>query len=360
MRQFAAILWTLLRHLCFGGGLLAVLFLWPTPSVRAPGILNEANRAANYCTARLFVRGFETISTANGTSKILHLRRKDILVFSYESPKYCYHADSLTFRKDDFFSTGLKVLALFALFLFFYTPQRWTCHSRVLSFAVYGASFLALFALRAVAYGLAAHFFHAATIICFADPIVRILLLLAALLAAMGVLRQKAASSPGEYPLHFRYGLILALVPCLFVGCTGDISNNNVTIVVGGTGDSWIVLLLGAGMMLWPHVRDWRRRRKVEEKEVKPPKSARSGFTQRQIAKWFQKTEREVKRWESGTATPPNGYTKELRLSGDFERIQVVLKAYWDVKRSQGGDAYSSKMILRGLSDEETYKRRQR
>ena len=360
MRQLLASPWALFRHLCFGCGLLAVLFLWPTTPAKSPGILNKSNSAANFCSARLFIKGYEAISTANGTSKVKHLRRKDILVISYESPKYHYHITSLTFRQDDFFFTGLEVFVLFALFLFVYIPQSWTCRSRILSFAVCCASFLALFALRAVAYGLAAHFFRAATIIWFADPIVRVLLLLAALLAAMGVLRQKAASSPGEYPLHFRYGLILALVPCLFVGCTGDISNNNVTIVVGGTGDSWIILLLGVGMMLWPHVRDWTTRRKVEEKDVKPPKSARSGFTQRQIAKWFQKTEREVKRWESGAATPPNGYTKELRLSGDFERLQVVLKAYWDVKRSQGGDVYSSKMILRGLTDEESYKRRQR
>ena len=360
MRQLLASPWALFRHLCFGCGLLAVLFLWPTTPAKSPSILNESNRAANFCSARLFIKGYEAISTANGTSKVKHLRRKDILIISYESPKYCYHADSLTFRKDDFFSTGLKVLALLALFLFAYTPQRWTCHSRFLSFAVGCASFLAFFALRAVAYGLAAHFFRAATIIWFADPIVRVLLLLAALIIALGVLKVKEGATPKASPTHFRYGLLLSLVPCLLVGCSGNISNNNVTIVVGGTGDSWIILLLGVGMMLWPHIRDSRTRRKAEEKDVKPPKSARTGFTQRQIAKWFQVTEREVKRWESGAATPPNGFSKELRLSGDFERLQVVLKAYWDVKRSQGGDAYSSKMILRGLSDEEAYRRRQR
>ena len=360
MRQLLASPWALFRHLCFGCGLLAVLFLWPTTPAKSPSILNESNRAANFCSAQLFIKGYEAISTANGTSKVKHLRRKDILIISYESPQYHYHITSLTFRQDNFLSTGLKVLLLFALFLLVYTPRRYTRHSRVLSFAVYCACFLSLFALRAVAYGLAAHFFRTATIIWFADPIVRALLLLAGLLIALGVLRPSAASSPGEYPSKFRYELLLALLPCLLAGCTGDISNNNVTIVVGGNGDSWVVLLLGVGMMLWPHVRDWTTRRKVEEKDVKQTKSARTGFTQRQIAKWFLVTVREVKRWDSGEATPPNGYSKELRLSGDFERLQVVLKAYWDVKRSQGGDAYSSKMILRGLSDEEAYRRRQR
>lgn len=360
MRQFLVSHWTLLRHLCFGVGLLSVLFLWPTTPAQSPSVLRQANEVANFCSSHLFIKGYEAISTANGTSKVKHLRRKDILVISYESPKYHYHITSLTFRQDDFFSTWLKVLVLFALFLLVYAPQRCTRQSKVLSFAIYCASFLALFVLRAVAYGIAAHFFQTATIIWFADPIVRALLLLAAVLVAMGVLRQRAYSSPGEYPSHFRYELLLALLPCLLAGCKGSFSNNNVTIVVGGNGDSWAVLLLGLGMMLWPHVRDWRTRRKAEEKDVKPPKSARTGFTQHQIAKWFQVTEREVKRWESGEATPPNGYSKELRLSGDFERLQVVLKAYWDVKRSQGGDVYSSKMILRGLSDEEAYKRRQK
>lgn len=360
MRQLPATCWTLLRLICFGVGLLAVLFLWPASSDRSPGILNESNKTANFCSTRLFIRGYEAISTANGTSKVKHLRRKDILVISYESPQYHYHITSLTFRQDDFFFTGLEVFVLFALFLFVYIPQSWTCRSRILSFAVCCASFLALFALRAVAYGLAAHFFRPTTIIWSADPIVRALLLLTSLLTAMGVLKQKVASPPGEHPLHFRYELLLALLPCFLVGCKDSFSNNNVTITVGGNGDNWAVLILGLGMMLWPHVRDWRTRRKVKEKDVKPPKSARTGFTQRQIAKWFQVTVREVKRWESGTATPPNGYSKDLRLSGDFERLQVVLKAYWDVKRSQGGDAYSSKMILRELSEEEAYKRRQR
>lgn len=360
MKQFLASRWTIFRHLCFGVGLLVVLFAWPNAPVKSPGILGEACRTANFCTPRLFIKGYEAISTANGTSKVKHLKRKDVLVISYESPQYVYHITSLTFRQDDFLSSGLKVLVLFALFLLVYTPQRYTRHSRVLSFAVYCASFLALFALRAVAYGLAAHFIKTATLIWFADPIVRAFLLIAAILAAMGVLRQSAASSPGEHPSHFRYELLLALLPCLLVGCSGDISNNNVTIVVGGNGDSWAVLLLGLGMMLWPHVRDWRTSRKDEDKSDKPPKSPRTGFTQSKIAKLFLVTEREVKRWESGAATPPNGYSKELRLSGDFERLQVVLKAYWDVKQSQGGDVYASKMILRGLSDEEAYKRRLR
>ena len=35
-----------------------------------------------------------------------------------------------------------------------------------------------------------------------------------------------------------------------------------------------------------------------------------------------------------------------------------VLKAYWDLKQSQGGDVYSAKMVLHGLSDEAMHQKR--
>ena len=50
------------------GGLLAVLFLWPTSPAKSPGILNKSNNAANFCSARLFIKGYGAISTANGTT----------------------------------------------------------------------------------------------------------------------------------------------------------------------------------------------------------------------------------------------------------------------------------------------------
>ncbi len=71
MRQFLASHWTLLRHLCFGVGLLSVLFLWPTTPAQSPSVLRQANEVANFCSSRLFIKGYEAISTANDTSKVV-------------------------------------------------------------------------------------------------------------------------------------------------------------------------------------------------------------------------------------------------------------------------------------------------
>lgn len=88
----------------------------------------------------------------------------------------------------------------------------------------------------------------------------------------------------------------------------------------------------------------------------RPTKASRTGFTQKQISKWFQVSEKEVSRWENGEATPPIGYSIALRLSGDWDQLEVVLKTYWDLKRSQGRDAYNSGKLVHTDSAEFIHK----
>lgn len=78
----------------------------------------------------------------------------------------------------------------------------------------------------------------------------------------------------------------------------------------------------------------------------RPSKASRTGFTQKQISKWFQVSEKEVSRWDNGEVAAPLGYSLAFRQSGDWEQLEVVLKAYWDLKRSQGSDAFNSGKLI--------------
>lgn len=91
-----------------------------------------------------------------------------------------------------------------------------------------------------------------------------------------------------------------------------------------------------------------------------PRKSSRKGFTQKQIAKWFLVSEREVSRWETGSSTPPIGYSVEMRMSGDWNLIENVLKNHIELKRSQTCDAFGSGKVIRGMSEEEIYRKRRK
>lgn len=78
----------------------------------------------------------------------------------------------------------------------------------------------------------------------------------------------------------------------------------------------------------------------------RPSKASRTGFTQKQISKWFQVSEKEVSRWDNSEVTPPIGYSLALRLSGDWDQMEQTLKTYWDLKRSQGRDAFNSGKLI--------------
>lgn len=370
MQRYSTVLKAILRHLCFFVGMSAVFFLWPDVPDKSPGILRQANGFANDCSSRLFVCGFKYCPVAGVPSKIERLKRKDILVVTREQPENVYHSDSLTFRHDNLFLVGLKFFALFGLFLLVYAPGRCTSLLGVFDLAVCGGGFLSLFLLRAVAYGMAMHFFSAASIISGADPVVRRVLLSFDSLCAVAILLRTDGKAAEESHRQARSALLLFLAMCALAGCHGDFSNCNVTLIkVGGTGEDGMVLFLGIGMMLGVLAREIAtlgRGRAKDEARIEPAGDGRgrpsgrtrSGFTQKQVAKWFLVTVREVKRWESGEASPPKGYSKELRMSGDWKRMETVLTDYWDLKRSQGADVYSAKMVLHGLSDEESYRKR--
>ena len=89
----------------------------------------------------------------------------------------------------------------------------------------------------------------------------------------------------------------------------------------------------------------------------RPSKASRTGFTQKQISKWFQVSEKEVSRWDNNEVTPPIGYSLAFRMSGDWDRLETILKAYWDLKRSRNADAYNSRKLIHTDSAEFIYRK---
>lgn len=89
-----------------------------------------------------------------------------------------------------------------------------------------------------------------------------------------------------------------------------------------------------------------------------PYKAARTGFPQSKIARWFKVSVSEVYRWDNGLVTPPPGYSLELRLSGDWDRLEVVLKNFWKLKSLRTGDVYNSKMLIHTDNPEFIHKHR--
>ena len=77
-------------------------------------------------------------------------------------------------------------------------------------------------------------------------------------------------------------------------------------------------------------------------------------------AEWFLVSEREVSRWETGSSTPPIGYSVEMRMSGDWNLIENVLKNHIELKRSQTCDVFGSGKVIRGMSEEEIYRKRRK
>lgn len=77
-----------------------------------------------------------------------------------------------------------------------------------------------------------------------------------------------------------------------------------------------------------------------------PFKAARTGFPQEKVAKWFKVSTMQVHRWETGATTPPPGYSLALRLSGNWDEMETVLKTYWDLKSLKTGDVYNSGRLI--------------
>lgn len=77
-----------------------------------------------------------------------------------------------------------------------------------------------------------------------------------------------------------------------------------------------------------------------------PFKAARTGFPQRKVANWFKVSEKEISRWDNNQSTPPPGYSLALRMSGNWDEMETVLKTYWSLKNLKSGDAYNTGRLI--------------
>ncbi len=77
-----------------------------------------------------------------------------------------------------------------------------------------------------------------------------------------------------------------------------------------------------------------------------PFKAARTGFPQHKVANWFKVSPMQVYRWENNIQPPPAGYSLALRLSGNWDEMETVLRNYWNLKSLKKGDAYNTGKII--------------
>ena len=134
--------------------------------------------------------------------------------------------------------------------------------------------------------------------------------------------------------------LIVALD--VLVGGNGNLSNNTITINVGGGCGDVLPYLAILVMVAWSTVRNFRGRKKADAGELprvrvesveegavgeivkglvphlggRPRKGRQPAFTQKAVAVLCGKDVNTVARWESGAIKPPLDYTAELRMKG--------------------------------------------
>lgn len=365
MTGFRPILGLVLRYLCLVA--LLLVFLWKFPPAGKDYSKTEwsLTEPVRHLTAALVAGSFGAFDDPDIRVELVE---NDTLRFTTRrtllgGPK----VEHLTFRYDNFCNIAWRLLVILLLWTLVCPPFVPTTRVRkVLSVPAAALAFCVFFLFRCFTYGFLAHIYGVCTIGGTVDPVFRALMCYVIPMTAAVVQSRGRGPAPVRPAPQAVKALLLLAALCLVGGCRDLFSNNRISISIGGETSSFYIAVASfvLGSFCANLVRELRHGTSAPREPAKPsaapPRAERRGFTQRQIAKWFQVTEREVKRWDAGEASPPPGYTPELRKSGDWTRMEVVLKAYWDLKRSQGGDAWSSKRIVHGLSDEAAYRMRPR
>ena len=80
------------------------------------------------------------------------------------------------------------------------------------------------------------------------------------------------------------------------------------------------------------------------------------GFTVVWVAHLFMVAERTVRRWENSQCPPPIGYSRILRLSGDWARLIECIQTYHRNRLRSDFDAYNSKLLIHFKDEQHLYK----
>lgn len=367
----------LLKQVLFFALSVLLLRIFPIPSAETPNVRIQANSFANRCSAAIVASAYNLTSlpSQQGVSKVI---RKTVVQLP-QSPSKSEHLffKSLDFSTDNLFAVGLRGWLIFVLFLFILPPGRVSIRQRIVSIGVSALGFLFLFLWRAVFYGCLAHHFDPCALVATCDNPIRFISVFSILFCGACGLKEPGGSNKISW-LSLVYAmafLLLFAILCAITGCKGSISNNHITINVGGGGDvlPYLVMIV---MATWSTINNFKRRRDGADKGGAKPKGALRKLTQKEVADLFGPpcNADMVGNWESygkgggkrGSMPPSaeyNGklypYVKELRTNPTPENMEIlgaIVKRFRETVAVQ--DGIESGKFTHPRSEESLYRAR--
>lgn len=221
--------------------LFACVFLWlfPSEGVYYSQTEMRLTTPVRYLTAVLVSETFNGTNLAESGMSV-RLVDNDTLRFIYENPSDGIPVRNLLFRYDNFFNLSWRVFVLLAL-LVFACPfsSRHTTSDKCVCVLVAALSLCIFFFIRCVTLGVVARWCSISTATGIADTTWR---------GAMPILMYLTMILTCDLPRRLKIRVFLsartarivlvAALCCLTGCCRGALSNNSVTITIGGGGDS--------------------------------------------------------------------------------------------------------------------------
>ena len=308
------------------------------------------NKGANRVAVRVFAVGFDFLSLsaheapARVTEAVARLPSRSAGC----GQPVCRTID---FTSDTLFTLGLGMWLVIVLFAIFGPLRGVGVRSRIRAVVTSAAFFILCFTIRCVIIGGAAYFVDPFTVVHCYDPPLRFVTL--SVIVIVGILHfgveDKDRAEHGRKPTGNPSKVLVAALGVL-LGCNGNLSNNTITINVGGGCGDVLPYLAILVMVAWSTVRNFRGRKKAEAGELprvrvasveepavaeiakgivprlggRPRKGRQPAFTQKAVAVLCGKSEGTVAGWENGRIKPPFDYRAELRVKGGVEFFDWV------------------------------------
>ena len=235
------------------------------------------------------------------------------MVAGYGRPVY----KAIDFTTDTLFTLGLSLWLVIVLLAVFCPLKGVGVRSRIKSVVISAAAFIFCFIVRCLILGASACQVEPFAVCHYCDPPLRVIALSAILIIGFGYLLgdDEDETDMGRSSQKVLVAMLIVALDVL-VGCNGNLSNNTITVNVGGGGGDVLPYLAILVMVAWSARQNFKGREKAETTGGRPRKGRRPAFTQKAVAVLCGKDVNTVARWESGAIRPPLDYTAELRMKG--------------------------------------------
>ena len=235
-KQLLALVYRPLLFLVFA---CAFLRLFPSDGAYYSQTEMRLTEPARHLTAVLVSETFNGVNVVN-SGKTVRLVDNDTLRFVYENPPDGIPVRHLLFRYDNFCNLGWRLFVLLS-FLAFVCPlsSRQTIRNKCVSVLFVALSLCFCFFFRGVTLGVVAHWCSITTVTGTADTVLRDATpLLAYLTMILTYELPRRRRIRAFLSARSARTALLAVLCCLTGCCRGALSNNSVTITIGGGGDS--------------------------------------------------------------------------------------------------------------------------